>query len=103
MVRPLLLHGEPIFLFFVIYLYSALNSLCKGEGCTVVDGTGLTAHIYFPGITAAFTAATGFFFAAERATYFGSRSTDVYVGYTAIASSMGKELFGFPHIQGHYR
>jgi hypothetical protein len=59
---------------------------------TVVDSVGLSAHIVFPGIAAAFAAATGFFFATKSSAYFGTAGAYVYIGNAAVASVQIKML-----------
>ena len=61
-------------------------SLCQWKLMGKVDGIGLPAHIRFPGIAAAFPAATGFFFTAKSTTDLRAAGANIYIGNAAIAA-----------------
>ena len=70
---------------------------------TVVDCHCLAAHIGFPCVGAAFTAASGFLLPAERSADFGSTGPQVYICYAAVAANNRQELFSFTQVGGENR
>ena len=70
---------------------------------TVVDGDRLAAHISFPCVAAAFTAAAGFFLPAERSADFGAAGPKINICDAAVAAGRREELFGFTQVGGKNR
>src|SRR5258708_38866519 len=62
------------------------DTLCQGEIAGMVDGGGLAAHVVFPCVAAAFPAAAGFLFAAERTADLRAAGADIDVGDAAVAA-----------------
>ena len=81
----------------------AEDALREREFGRPVDGSGLAAHVGFPGIAAGFAAAAGFLFAAERAADFGAAGPDIDIGDTAIAAAGAQERLGRDQVRRKHR
>ena len=64
------------------------DSLCQGQGCTVIDCVCLPPHIGFPGITAAFPSTSGFLFTAKCPADFSPAGADIDIGNSAVAARL---------------
>src|SRR5689334_16021993 len=73
---------------------SKINPLRQRQGGGIVDGVGRPPHVRLPCIRAAFAAAAGFLFPAERAADLRAARADVDVGDAAVAAGGTEEALG---------
>jgi hypothetical protein len=78
------------------FIKSETNALCQGQVTAIIDGIGLSPHIYFPSITAAFSSTTCFFSPSKSPTNFCTTGTNIYIGNATITSQLQiKMLYRF--------
>src|SRR5690606_31600407 len=63
----------------------------------------LPAHVSLPGIASALSSASGFLLTSECSADLRTRSADVHIGDSAIASCCRKELLSLAEIKSHDR